>query len=308
MVKKSVATIGIGALAICMSPIKVSAMENGTINTPILNIRSGPSTNYNKIDKVYKGEIVEILENSNGWKKVKLPNGKIGWASGQYITKNSQFNQESSITSIIGKKGKVIASTSLNIRSGGGTNYSILGKANYGQVVELLEKSSNGWYKVKLSSGLVGWASGQYIIEIAKEPEDENVIQNTNVPYDKNQVVNLAHSLLGTPYVWGGNGPNSFDCSGFTKYVYSKSVGKDIPRVSRLQAKAGVEIERKNFAAGDLVYFDTDLDGVINHVGIYIGKNEFIHCSGTTTNPEYVKKDNLETNYWKKVLVGARRF
>lgn len=63
-----------------------------------------------------------------------------------------------------------------------------------------------------------------------------------------------------------------------------------------------------NYAPGDLVYFDTDGDGTTNHVGIYVGNSKFIHCSGTQTNPNKVKVDNLTSSYWSKVLLGARRF
>ncbi|MEG1310966.1 MAG: SH3 domain-containing protein [Romboutsia sp.] len=54
-------------------------MEKGIITTSVLNIRSGPSINYSIIDKVYKGDNVEIVESNNGWYKVKLSNSKIGW-------------------------------------------------------------------------------------------------------------------------------------------------------------------------------------------------------------------------------------
>ncbi|MEF9990806.1 MAG: SH3 domain-containing protein [Romboutsia sp.] len=393
--KKTIATIGIGAVAISMSSIEASAMEKGIINTSALNIRSGPSTDYSRVDKAYKGETVEILEQSNGWNKVKLNNGTVGWGSGQYIDFKTQSNtpqisiqgKSGKVTAsprvnirsgagtnysvvaksnygevieilektsngwykvklsngLVGfgsnqyivetvssnnneniqkppttipvksKKGKVTASPSLNIRNGAGSNYSVIGKVSYGQVVELLEKSSNGWYKVKISNGTIGWGSGQYIVETTTSSENNNNDNSSNnvaPPHlvDRTQVVNLAYSLIGTPYEWGAEGPNSFDCSGFTKYVYSKALGRSIPRVSRDQAKQGIEVFRSEYLPGDLVYFDTDGDNIVNHVGIYVGNNEFIHCSGTPTDPDSVRKDNLGTAYWKKVLVGARRF
>ena len=386
MVKKTIATIGLSAMAISMSSIEASAMEKGTINTSALNIRSGPSTDYKRIDKAYKGQTVEILEKSNGWYKVKLPNGTVGWASGQYISSggnsstsiegkrgkitasprlnirsgagtsysivgkanygeavdlleksngwykvklsngtvgwgsgdyivettekpgnNTNNQQPPATTPVEGKRGKITASPRLNVRSGAGTNYSIVGKANYGEVVDLVEKT-NGWYKIKLSNGTVGWGSSQYIVETTEKPDDNTNNQQPPVTSNRSEVVNLTHALLGTPYKWGAEGPNSFDCSGFTKYVYKQAEGKTIPRVSRDQARYGSAVSRNNYAPGDLVYFDTDGDGVVNHVGIYVGGNEFIHCSGTPTNPDKVKKDSLGSSYWSKVLVGARRF
>lgn len=331
--KKTLATIGLGALAFTINSIEANAMEQGTVNTSVLNIRNGPSTDYNKIDKAYKGNVVQVLEKSNGWYKVKLTNGKIGWASGQYINLKSP-EVSVSPTPTQGNKGKIIANPRLNIRSGPDTSYSIKAKANYGEVVEIIEKA-NGWYKVKLKDGTTGWGSSDYIINITSTSGSSNsnnqnnnnsnnigqgnsngnggsIVnppENIETPQtNRESVVKLCYDLIGTPYGWGGNGPENFDCSGFTRYVYSNAEGKTIPRVSKEQAVYGIEVGRDNFLPGDLVYFDTDEDGVINHVGIYVGNNEFIHASGTPTQPDSVKKENLKTSYWTKVLVGARRF
>ncbi|MGL6107630.1 C40 family peptidase [Romboutsia sp.] len=293
------------------SQITEISNKKGKITTSVLNIRSGAGTNYSVISKVNNGTVVDLLEkSSNGWYKVKLPSGLVGWASGSYISDINSPNQGSSETqnptvTIKDKKAKV-TTTSLNIRSGAGTNYSVLSKANNGTVVDLLEKSSNGWYKVKLPSGVIGWASGNYLVEVTNTSSNDSNI--TKPPTSSTEVVSYAYSLLGTPYKWGESGPNSFDCSGFTQYVYKQAEGKDIPRVSRSQAQHGQEISRENFSPGDLIYFDTDKDGVVNHVGIYVGSNEFIHCSGTPSNPDKVKISNLATDYWSGVVKGARRF
>ena len=95
------------------------------------------------------------------------------------------------------------------------------------------------------------------------------------------KVIRTAKRYLGTRYVWGAQGPNRFDCSGFTQYVIRKSKGVRLPRVSRKQAYYGKYVSRQNLRAGDLVFFDTSRRrrGYVNHVGIYIGGNKFIHAS-----------------------------
>jgi len=95
------------------------------------------------------------------------------------------------------------------------------------------------------------------------------------------RVIRTAKRYLGTRYVWGAEGPNRFDCSGFTQYVIRKSKGVRLPRVSRKQAYYGKYISRGNLRAGDLIFFDTSRRrrGYVNHVGIYIGSNKFIHAS-----------------------------
>ena len=94
-------------------------------------------------------------------------------------------------------------------------------------------------------------------------------------------VIRIAKRYLGHRYVWGAEGPNTFDCSGFTQYVMRKSKGIHIPRVSRKQAYYGKYVSRRNLKPGDLIFFDTSRRrrGYVNHVGIYIGNDKFIHAS-----------------------------
>lgn len=93
-------------------------------------------------------------------------------------------------------------------------------------------------------------------------------------------VPKIAKKKLGRRYVWGAEGPGTFDCSGFTSYVYKKT-GVNIPRTSRQQSKYGKYVKRQQLRAGDLIFFDTSRrrKGIINHVGIYLGNNKFIHAS-----------------------------
>jgi LysM repeat protein len=94
-------------------------------------------------------------------------------------------------------------------------------------------------------------------------------------------VIRTAKKYLGRRYVWGAEGPSSFDCSGFTQYVMRKSKGVKLPRVSRKQAYYGKYVTRSQLRPGDLVFFDTSRRrrGYVNHVGIYIGNGKFIHAS-----------------------------
>ncbi len=83
--------------------------------------------------------------------------------------------------------------------------------------------------------------------------------------------VDLASTFMGTPYVWGGESPKGFDCSGLVKYVYGK-LGVDLPRHSSDQAKAGVPVALADLQKGDLVFFGTPVD----HVGIYAGNGKMV--------------------------------
>jgi len=102
--------------------------------------------------------------------------------------------------------------------------------------------------------------------------------ENWEVITKEDEILETAKEFLGVKYVWAANGPSSFDCSGFTKYVFEKH-GISIPRYSGHQANVGTKIAYNELEKGDLVFFDTDKKGKVNHVGIFLGDNKFIHAS-----------------------------
>jgi len=114
-----------------------------------------------------------------------------------------------------------------------------------------------------------------------------------------------AKKKLGKKYVWGASGKgNTYDCSSFTKYVYRKN-GITIPRTSIMQSKHGTYVKRKDLQKGDLIFFDTSKKrkGYVNHVGIYLGDNKFIHASSAKKK---VVVSNLSKFYGQRYK-GARR-
>jgi hypothetical protein len=109
---------------------------------------------------------------------------------------------------------------------------------------------------------------------------------------DGQDVVDEASQFAGTPYVWGGDTPQGFDCSGFTQYVYGQ-LGVSLPRTSEEQATAGTAVDSLSDAQpGDLVFF-AGSDGTASapgHVGIYVGNGEMIDApyTGTTVQVQPV--------------------
>jgi len=104
------------------------------------------------------------------------------------------------------------------------------------------------------------------------------VDDNGEVITKEDEILETAKEFLGVKYVWAANGPTAFDCSGFTKYVFEKH-GVTIPRYSGHQAHIGIKVAYNELQKGDLVFFDTDKKGKVNHVGIYLGDDQFIHAS-----------------------------
>ncbi len=114
-------------------------------------------------------------------------------------------------------------------------------------------------------------------------------------------LVATAKKYLGTKYVWGGSSPSGFDCSGFVQYVCAQN-GISVPRTSRDQAKVGVAVSKSDLQPGDLLFFAKN--GVVHHVGIYIGNGQMIHSPQTG---DVVKISSINTTYRINGYYCARR-
>lgn len=115
-------------------------------------------------------------------------------------------------------------------------------------------------------------ASSDFVV---KSPID--AVLPTNATNVQQAIVREAFKHLGKPYVWGAKGPNTFDCSGLTYYVYMKATGHYIGGWTGEQQYAGTQIPVSQAQPGDLVFWGPS-SGVTHHVGIYIGNGQFIHA------------------------------
>ena len=276
-----------------------TSTTKATVTATSLNVRSGAGTSYSVITKLPKGTVVDVLESaSNGWKKIKTSGGTTGWASGDYLTTGSAGNSSTDNSTSQTSYKATVNTDSLNMRKGAGTSYSVITKLSKGTVVDVLESASNGWKKIKTSNGTIGWVSGSYLAN--------GVVEQPSTPSTNKvqAVIDLAHKQLGKPYVWGAEGPNSFDCSGLIYYVYKNAAGITLPRTSSAQYSAGVAVSRSNLKAGDLIFSSTDGTGNITHVAIYVGDGQMIHAP---RNGKNVEKVSINNSYWNKAYVGARR-
>lgn len=147
---------------------------------------------------------------------------------------------------------------------------------------------------------------GEFFVVI---PEDYSVskavlFKSGGEEYIRRELFNAAHRYIGVPYVWGGTSASGFDCSGLTRAVYRLN-GISIPRVSRDQYGSGKSIAKINLKVGDLVFFATSGGRKVSHVGVYIGKNKFIHAP---SKGKTVRIDNLDSSYWSKRYLGGRNY
>ena len=115
-----------------------------------------------------------------------------------------------------------------------------------------------------------------------------------------------ALGLVGTPYRWGGNTPDSgFDCSGLIGYVYRDAAGISLPRTTReMISMQAADVGQEGLQSGDLVFFATNGGSQVSHAGIYVGEGRFVHAPATGGT---VKLDSLSKAYWQKAYLSAKR-
>ncbi len=282
----------LGTVFTAMFTVSSSAatLGAGTVTADALRLRDTPAAEGEILATASGGTSVVVLEDTgNGWYKVNF-NTVEGYMSSEYLTVSTTAD------AALGYGLVDTDGSSLNMRAAAGTSYDTVASIPGGTVLEL-EGVDNGWYKVTYS-GKTGYVSSDYITITTEPDATETASSDLGA-----QIVAYAEEYLGTPYVLGGNGPNQFDCSGFTKYVYSH-FGYTLNRTATDQLQNGVSVSKDELQPGDLVFFKYRTSKPVSHVGIYIGNGEFIHAS---TNRYVVQIDQMESGHYANVYVYARR-
>lgn len=119
-------------------------------------------------------------------------------------------------------------------------------------------------------------------------------------------IAGFAVSYQGYPYVWAGNGPGGFDCSGFTEWVILNIVGVDIGHDLQSQPYTGYWVDYGAWQPGDLVFFQNTYKAGLSHAGVYIGDGLFIHAENESTGVVItsIYSDYYGSRYWGATRVG----
>ena len=302
-------------------------MGGATVNTDVLNLRSGPSTSHSVITTISRNTVIVVYSRANSdWLRVNY-HGRVGYVTCQFlrdILPARNFAALGRVTSFL-----------VNIRSRPYTASSILSVVSENTNVDVIGVN-NGWFKVQHGS-VTGYIRSDLmsitgaprpgVLPAHSTPATSGNTQaatsgnpaptpaapiaaapaasapDPNLPLAE-QVIEFAKSLLGTRYVWGGASRAGFDCSGFVTYVM-RNFDITVRRVANDQFNhSGTRIPRAELAPGDLVFFSSNGGRSITHVGIYIGDNEFIHSSSARTG---VIISRLDTSWHTSTFAGANR-
>lgn len=321
---------------------KENNLELGTYKvSENVKIKIVPLINAIELGEIAQNSEVNVTEIINSWAKVKTSDGKEGWIIAtkletkqeeqpvQEKTKPETQPEENT------KKTMYVNSQSINVRKSASTNSEVIKQLTLNAEVLVLS-IENGWAYVEID-GINGYISETLLSSTKQETSrsatttrnnnEQTSSENKNTEIKKeeetastptqpqtqsqpsadtskpsaitgNDIVAYAKQFLGYKYVYGGASTSGFDCSGFTQYVY-KHFGISLNRTAAAQYSNGVSV--KDLQAGDLVMFGKS---GINHVGIYIGGNTFIHAANASRG---VTTDTLASGYYKINYVGARR-
>ena len=300
---KQIVRLAISTAALSLTlAVAAGAAQTGTV-TESLRLRAEPSTGAPILTVAPQGASVSLLsEEIEGWYQVSYQNLS-GYMSADYIslvsegTKTKTAPQDAGDDDGLEDQAYIRVDTGdgtpLNVRSGPGTDYTALGSLSDGSRLPITG-DSDGWYQIGYQ-GQEGWVSADYVqVVTLPAPGDGSVGA---------QIVLTAQDYLGCPYVYGAAGPSSFDCSGFTSYIY-KQCGYSLNRTATDQLANGISVEKEDLQPGDLVFFKYNTSKPVSHVGIYVGDGQFIHAS---TNNYKIRYDDLTTGHYANVCVGARR-
>lgn len=294
---------------------------NFVIREEITKVKSDvfilPLINTIKVTNLEKGTKVTVMDEVKNWVYVQTEEVS-GWMRKSALevvtantnpstgdgTNNSNSNTNEPTTpntpngieeTPIEEKVMYVNSPSIYVRKGPSTKEEAVDSLILNAQVTVTAESGD-WYKVKIGE-LEGYIAKRLLStkkqettsrsaeeRIENEVVGQVVEQETAEPtYSKGEeIVNYAKQYLGAKYVYGGSGPSTFDCSGFTMYVY-QHFGIHLSHSAIAQSKNGNYIAKENLQPGDLVFFkDYETMNGIGHCGIYIGEGNFIHASSGT--------------------------
>lgn len=265
----------------------------GIVNCSGLRLRAKANTDAKILSTASYGDNVVIIRRVGDWYLVNY-NLDIGYMYADYLNTKERENVDLGYGSI--------DPAVCNMRSTPSTSASLVSQISGGEKVYIFGFNC-GWYKCKYN-GNIGYIRSDLVTLLEKpycNSGSAGGSGDTSTTSVGQQIASYAQKYLGYPYVWGGSGPNSFDCSGFVQYIY-KQFGISINRTATAQMNNGYSVSKENLAPGDLVFFYGD--GGIGHVGMYIGNGKFIHASNPSSG---VIITELSSQWYSSRYAGARR-
>lgn len=219
------------------------------------------------------GTPLRVLEKGGEWWRVQTPDGYIA-----YVPSSSVVDKTAEEMKAWRKAPRVIVSSLYQTRVyANATTTSprqVVSDLVNGNILERVGKAKeNGRIEVKLPDGRTGWVDAKDVMPLKEWAAQE---------FDANKILDIAYSMEGTPYLWGGTSVKALDCSGLAKVSYYSN-GLILMRDASQQALTGTRIEAADWRKcepGDLLFFGNAKTGKVTHVAIYDVDGNYVHSSG----------------------------
>ncbi len=289
----------------------LNGLEYGVANISVANNRSQPQHAAELMTQTLLGTPVKVLKKQGGFYLVRTPDNYLAWidAGGVKTMDKVQFETWQNADKVIFTADYGHAYLTANINS-----QRVSDLVN-GNILQLLATEKD-FYKISYPDGRIGY------LPKTQATFYNQWIKKSNPTAD--QILTVAKTFVGVPYLWGGTSVKGVDCSGFTKSAYFLN-GIIIPRDASQQALVGLPIDvlenedisvdkcLKNLKAGDLMFFAASKRNGINggrvtHTAIYMGNGEFIQSAGMVKISSLVPTAGNYDGGQSPTLVGARRF
>ena len=253
--------------------------------TDDVHVRTGPSLSDSIVGILAKGNSVTATGRTSGaWTQVNF-GGQVRWIYSAYLTTGAPTT--ASLPKVVGF---ARTTTALMIRTTSGSDFTSLGDLPTGSVVALTGVTAPGVAQIIYNSTL-RWVNSLYLVPIG------TTYTATGSPSAKAKAaVAFAMAQVGKKYVWGGTGPDAYDCSGLVLKAWA-SAGVSLPRTSQQQFTVGTSVAIANLQPGDVVFYYSG----ISHDGIYIGNGQIVHAANPSDGVTIDRVDSMP-------IAGARRF
>ena len=228
------------------------------VKSPVANIYKSHTFTSELVTQALIWEELIVLDKKNNWYKIQQQDGYIGWTHKFYIINSDIYD----------------------------SNKSLQNKNNWYWIkdrltsIRLMDSSE---VLISFGSLLPCFDSGKSFYTIFPNGEKGSLNKKSVLQYKANHslenIITYSMKLIGTPYLWGGKSSYGYDCSGLIQIIYNIA-GYKFPRDCSMQIKSNLlkEISKDYIKKGDLVYFSNE--DSINHVGVFINENKFLHSSG----------------------------